>query len=101
MHVCSFASQGQSSPDCLHGLGRRAGGPVNPNWQVLQSSLQNGHRKRPKLEDGKKPKKLLKGPEQLGTQAGVTQVLAVDCEMVGVGPEGSRSALARCVNHLT
>ena len=27
--------------------------------------------------------------------AGVTQVLAMDCEMVGVGPEGARSALAR------
>ena len=29
------------------------------------------------------------------TTAGVTQVLAMDCEMVGVGPDGTRSALAR------
>ena len=27
--------------------------------------------------------------------SGATQVLAMDCEMVGVGPEGTRSALAR------
>jgi RNA exonuclease 4 len=29
------------------------------------------------------------------TTAPLTQVLAIDCEMVGVGPEGKRSALAR------
>jgi RNA exonuclease 4 len=27
----------------------------------------------------------------------VTRVLALDCEMVGTGPDGSRSALARVV----
>jgi RNA exonuclease 4 len=26
----------------------------------------------------------------------ITGVLALDCEMVGVGPQGERSALARC-----
>ena len=28
-------------------------------------------------------------------QAGLTPVVAIDCEMVGVGPDGTRSALAR------
>ena len=27
--------------------------------------------------------------------AGVTPIVALDCEMVGVGPDGTRSALAR------
>ena len=76
-------------------LCHRAGGPVNPNWQALHSSLQNGHRKRRKLEATKFPQKGLKGPEQLSNSSTVTQVLALDCEMVGVGPDGSRSALAR------
>lgn len=35
-------------------------------------------------------------PEVLGSFEGVTPVVAVDCEMVGVGPTGERSALARC-----
>ena len=34
-------------------------------------------------------------PAVLGNFEGVTPVVAVDCEMVGVGPTGERSALAR------
>ena len=35
-------------------------------------------------------------PQQLGDTEGLTPVLALDCEMVGVGPQGARSSLARC-----
>ena len=34
-------------------------------------------------------------PAVLGSFEGVTPVVAVDCEMVGVGPTGERSVLAR------
>ena len=34
-------------------------------------------------------------PAAIGSTAGATRVLAMDCEMVGVGPGGARSALAR------
>jgi len=30
-----------------------------------------------------------------GSRQGLTNVIALDCEMVGVGPGGERSALAR------
>ncbi|KAK9832227.1 hypothetical protein WJX74_003703 [Apatococcus lobatus] len=85
---------------------RPADGTINPNWQALQSKLQVGPRKRQKTEaaapPGRKAKELLKGPVQLKDSTAVTQVLAVDCEMVGVGPDGARSALARVciVNNL-
>ncbi|GAB4817053.1 hypothetical protein N2152v2_004099 [Parachlorella kessleri] len=37
-------------------------------------------------------------PSSMGSDQGLTKVLAIDCEMVGVGPDGTRSALARvCV----
>lgn len=40
----------------------------------------------------------LKRPSAIGSQLGPTQVVALDCEMVGVGPGGKTSALARvCV----
>lgn len=35
-------------------------------------------------------------PVALSADAGVTPIVAVDCEMVGVGPDGVRSELARC-----
>lgn len=39
-------------------------------------------------------------PAALSADAGVTPIVAVDCEMVGVGPDGVRSELARCApNH--
>ena len=34
-------------------------------------------------------------PAAIGSTAGATRILAMDCEMVGVGPGGVRSALAR------
>jgi RNA exonuclease 4 len=34
-------------------------------------------------------------PDAVGSAVGATRVLAVDCEMVGVGPGGARSSLAR------
>lgn len=37
------------------------------------------------------------GPKQLSENREVTHVLAIDCEMVGTGPEGDKSMLARVV----
>ena len=34
-------------------------------------------------------------PHKVGSAAGSHRVVAMDCEMVGVGPDGERSALAR------
>ncbi|GIL65221.1 hypothetical protein Vafri_19036 [Volvox africanus] len=34
-------------------------------------------------------------PGMVGNDTGLTKVLAIDCEMVGVGPKGSKSVLAR------
>ncbi|KAK9832228.1 hypothetical protein WJX74_003703 [Apatococcus lobatus] len=97
---------GQAASQTAHNEACGADGTINPNWQALQSKLQVGPRKRQKTEaaapPGRKAKELLKGPVQLKDSTAVTQVLAVDCEMVGVGPDGARSALARVciVNNL-
>lgn len=39
-------------------------------------------------------------PERMSDMEGLTPVLAVDCEMVGVGADGARSSLARWITHL-
>lgn len=36
-------------------------------------------------------------PERMSDMEGLTPVLAVDCEMVGVGADGTRSSLARWI----
>lgn len=38
-----------------------------------------------------------KRPLPVGTTDGPTSVIALDCEMVGVGPGGARSSLARWI----
>jgi RNA exonuclease 4 len=40
-------------------------------------------------------KAAVKKPGSVGVDNSLTQVLAMDCEMVGVGPNGSKSVLAR------
>jgi RNA exonuclease 4 len=76
-----------------------AGGTISANWAALKATLaakpkalMSRKRKAP-LEDGLEP--AAKRPERVADTEGLTSVLAVDCEMVGVGFEGKRSSLAR------
>ena len=73
------------------------GKAVNSNWAALKGILANpSNRKHPaKGNPAADRPPALKAPQQLGRRAGLTPVVAIDCEMVGVGPDGSRSALAR------
>ena len=81
-----------------------AGGAISANWAALKAMMGVGRgtnkRRRPAglastTTGDEQP--LAKRPEAVGNVEGLTPVLALDCEMVGVGPEGSRSTLARCV----
>lgn len=79
---------------------RTAGKPVNSNWEALKSIVAAGRGKqKAAAKDHVAPAQdrpaVLQTPQQLGSKAGVTLVVAIDCEMVGVGPDGTRSALAR------
>lgn len=76
------------------------GKAINSNWAALKGIVTSSAPRR-QTATGKpaadRPP-VLKAPQQVGTRAGVTPVVAIDCEMVGVGPDGTRSALARiCV----
>lgn len=71
-----------------------AGNTVSANWAALKAQIAPaGSRKRPRL--AAVPQEAAKAPEAISDTQGVTPVLAVDCEMVGAGPEGKRSLLAR------
>ena len=80
---------------------------VSANWKQLQSEMAS---KRRKVEDEEpKTSKRKINPEDAKTSSlvkeksfkGVTRVLGVDCEMVGIGYGGKESVLARVsvVNH--
>lgn len=77
-----------------------SGAPVSANWLALKATLAAA----PKPAHPHKRRKLgadahdapHKRPERIADTEGLTPVVAVDCEMVGVGPEGRRSSLARC-----
>jgi RNA exonuclease 4 len=98
----------------------KGGTPVGSNWEALKSSLQppphsggggNNNIKQtkrkkydgksnvaPPLDSGKKPTKQGAPPPSSSGSAKLTRVLALDCEMVGAGEDGTRSLLARvCV----
>ncbi|CAM6114193.1 unnamed protein product [Calypogeia fissa] len=81
-----------------------AAAPVlNSNWLKLQTTLGNTRkgpnaRKRIKAETTGATDKLDGAPSSLlptSADDSVTRVLALDCEMVGVGSDGKRNALAR------
>jgi hypothetical protein len=74
-----------------------AGAVGNSNWASLKATIGAGRRSLASLkgttpEEGSKAKR----PEAHGPNTLPTKFLAVDCEMVGVGPQGIRSSLARC-----
>lgn len=74
------------------------GKAVNSNWAALKGTVTNKMSNRRQAAKGStaadRPA-ALKAPEQIGMRVGLTPVVALDCEMVGVGPDGIRSALAR------
>lgn len=74
------------------------GKAVNSNWAALKGTVTNKMSNRRQAAKGNiaadRPP-ALKAPEQIGARVGLTPVVALDCEMVGVGPDGIRSALAR------
>ena len=73
-----------------------AGSLGNSNWASLKAAIGAGRRPVGSLK-GVTPQEgaTAKRPEALGPNSQPTRILAVDCEMVGVGPQGMRSSLAR------
>ncbi|KAL0035336.1 hypothetical protein WJX77_001594 [Trebouxia sp. C0004] len=73
------------------------GKAINSNWAALKGIVTSSapRRQTAKGKPAADRPPVLKAPQQVGTRAGVTPVVAIDCEMVGVGPDGTRSALAR------
>lgn len=81
-----------------------AGGAISANWAALKAMMGVGRGTKKRQRPAGPPSAATGGeqaaakrPEAVGDVKGLTPVLALDCEMVGVGPEGSRSTLARCV----
>lgn len=75
------------------------GGAVSANWAALKAAMGPSRKRRgaPGAPGQAEPSEAQhKRPQQLGDTEGLTPVLALDCEMVGVGPQGARSSLARC-----
>ena len=86
-----------------------AGGGSSCNWLALKAALHQQKQQHKQYKHRLKPHKAASPPavvapdtqlQQQGLNArssnsDVTSVLALDCEMVGVGPMGIRSALAR------
>lgn len=80
------------------GLGDRhwAGNLLNANWAAVKALIGATGRAKRDRSDQATHKEDVRRPQALADTDEVTPVLAIDCEMVGVGPDGSRSALARC-----
>ena len=74
--------------------------PINANWELLKAKIASpspGPKRAGgglRARSGSRPRP----PQAIRTNTQPTRVLALDCEMVGVGEDGSKSALARvCV----
>ncbi|KAG1673238.1 hypothetical protein FOA52_013118 [Chlamydomonas sp. UWO 241] len=66
------------------------------NWQAIKAAVgATGEGKKRKAETQAAVADPGKRLSSKGTNTGLTQVISMDCEMVGVGPDGKRSALAR------
>ena len=85
---------------------QHAGAATSCNWLALKAALQQQQQQpqyRRQHAAKKGPLPLAKAQQGLqqndlgvrGSETGVTPVVALDCEMVGVGPMGAKSALAR------
>lgn len=97
-------------------VGQPSVAAATSNWAALQAALHAGKQQRQQQQrghDGRKPSATAHGsssagaagavesavpgrrPAALGSAAGPTRVLGLDCEMVGTGPGGQVSILAR------
>ena len=65
-----------------------------PHWQKKRKAAEGGAA--PPAGGGVQPAVPANQPKSLGSDMAPTKVVAMDCEMVGVGPGGTRSVLARC-----
>ena len=73
-----------------------AGAIGNSNWATLKAVIGAGQKKDVHHKGSMPPAATdAKRPQPLGPNFEPTEVLAIDCEMVGVGPDGVRSSLAR------
>ncbi len=72
---------------------------MSANWGALKAAMGPSRKRKatPAAPAAVAEQQAPKRPERVGDTEGLTPVLALDCEMVGVGPEGSRSSLARYV----
>lgn len=73
-----------------------AGIPLSSNWASLKPLIGAG-KKLDAFIKGSTPKEAAEAmrPEPRGSSTEASKCVAVDCEMVGVGPHGIRSSLAR------
>lgn len=97
LKTCDFGAENQNF---WREVSLSAGAVGNSNWAALKAVIGggNGRRKEVVLK-GSSPTAAAEAqrPQPRGSNTEPTQVLAVDCEMVGVGPDGARSSLARSV----
>ena len=74
---------------------------LGSNWQTLKQKLGQARKPFRRRQAGMPvaaaapPGKLTKQLDAIGGDTGLTSTLALDCEMVGTGPRGTRSELAR------
>mmetsp|Transcript_40736 Transcript_40736/g.161478 ORF Transcript_40736/g.161478 Transcript_40736/m.161478 type:complete len:292 (-) Transcript_40736:1067-1942(-) len=66
---------------------------VDANWATLKKAIGAGKRKRRTPPTAREPTDV--APVEGQKVGHATKALALDCEMVGVGPDGRRNALAR------
>jgi RNA exonuclease 4 len=81
--------------------------PISSNWAALQSAMlqqqavsgRKPYRKRAADAKGAPVVAAVPDsrPQSIGGDTAPTRVVGLDCEMVGVGLDGQRSVLARCV----
>ncbi len=93
---CLLSNQANRHEDSVI-LGRSlSGAALSSNWETLRSLIGAGKKLDASIK-GSTPKEAAeaKRPEPTGTSKDVSKYVAVDCEMVGVGPHGIRSSLAR------
>ena len=97
--------------------GACSGESGSSNWLTLKAALQQHHQHQQQQQQHQQPKPPSSTPSHRKTarrpkpalstpadgtaakadNAELTDIVALDCEMVGVGSGGTRSALARCM----
>jgi len=88
-----------ASPEEERAAAGQGAGPTS-NWEALRAQMGDGKGKKKRRAaadaDDLAATRANRGPGAVGDERGLTRVLALDCEMVGVGP-ARKSALAHVV----